>query len=643
MFSRISINQQLFLLVLVPVLGLMFFSFPRVMDQIENREIIADVMLKLNESEKLSIVIHELQKERGRSAGFLASSDSDIGLVKDQRLLSDSVIAEYKKLVPESKLFMKIEDLRNGVDSRTLSGVEAIGLYTAMINGSLKGFEELIYEIPLSERKNEMLNHYAILDAKENMGRIRATLNGVFTAGKFNERNWALFSSILDSYNSSIAAFKHFDANHAKALEDIENSPNGKDTFTMINIAQKSAMSQEMSVSASEWFSKVTAYIDELKVLEDAHIRSIEKEITSAYDENSKKMWITIFVFITVSIATFILGFIIVHRLVSSIKTFSSTMESMAKDRYLPDQISCTGAPELKTMSGALMLLIAEIREVFMLLDRSSNENLSISSELAVNTNSSSKNLEIGASSTANAVENLININSNFTTITEDMEKLKETAAQTRSYLLEADKSLDQTVTQLSNSVDKERDVSDRLLELTHQADQVKEVLLVISDIADQTNLLALNAAIEAARAGEHGRGFAVVADEVRKLAERTQKSLVETNATVSVIVQSISDLSEQMIENSKDIESLGELSVDVRVKTSRAVEMMIDTSRVIDEVAIDTLTNQKTLTDSMGELETIRNISVDNVKMIEEIAMAADNLKRMNESLKEQAEKFKL
>ncbi len=133
----------------------------------------------------------------------------------------------------------------------------------------------------------------------------------------------------------------------------------------------------------------------------------------------------------------------------------------------------------------------------------------------------------------------------------------------------------------------KEAEIEHRVGELAANIDNVRSVLTVINEIADQTNLLALNAAIEAARAGEHGRGFAVVADEVRKLAERTQKSLAESSATMNMMVQSIMQTAEEIGANAEAMRNLNEANSRVEGQIRSAVEA-IGHSRTISDRTLE-------------------------------------------------------
>jgi methyl-accepting chemotaxis protein len=324
------------------------------------------------------------------------------------------------------------------------------------------------------------------------------------------------------------------------------------------------------------------------------------------------------------------------------VELVSRTNELSSGDGDLTRRLVVNSENEIGQASKGINNFIEKVRDLVVNAKSLSNENSSVSHELSTTSLGVGRNVEKAVNTLEDSTNKTKAITEDITGYINDAKKSKEEIVEANTMLKEAREEIISLTNKVQTSAAAEVELASKLEALSHDTEQVKEILTVIADIADQTNLLALNAAIEAARAGEHGRGFAVVADEVRKLAERTQKSLSEINSTISIIVQSTIDASEQMNKNSKDINELASISTNVEEKIDTTTKIVDSATTSNDKTVKDFESTGAYIEDIKTNMGNVFELTTTNARSVEEIASAAEHLSKMTEELTNKLGEFR-
>ncbi len=542
----------------------------------------------------LSDLVSEVQKERSLAVRkILFNGDLDGKIAKQEKEVH-SKINDLKTLMTKCHLqkhpagFKEIfnkatKDLVEFIDNRKKEGdlYKKLAYYNNLNGTILALIGESVKEMPTTDLLRKLNSYSNFLLLKESADKEAIEILKVIKSGVVDNS----VKSVLSKLNAErISYFKAFDITANNKLKNIYSKKiDGNSVKEIDRIIEKilnfnTVVVEYKNRDNSKEVESIVGDLNRVAFLTDGDKENIEKlddiEVTNTSVKTGKTAYVLMIIAAITSIVTLALSFIKVKSV--SVKTDKNTLNFI-------DSKDLTGRIESRRndeTSEKINKFLSDIQSSVTETKTAARNSSEFTERLAKKIESSSVSEEKINEKIKEIKDVYGNDSYELEAASENIEKTKDDIEKAREELTGAKNIVDELIEKVHTASETESELSVKLEHLSQETEQVKNVLTVISDIADQTNLLALNAAIEAARAGEHGRGFAVVADEVRKLAERTQRSLGEINATINIIVQAIIEASTQMSDNSVMIEELVEV-------TNKVSDRINGTSTIMEEVSV--------------------------------------------------------
>ena len=656
--NRLSILQLTIVGVAILTASLAFLvikDISRSFSMKANAELDIQLISLLDSIEK---VAHNHAVERGLTAGYLGKPSSEAKQKVDAQRIKANEAVDHMLVLMENEwpseihVIDKLRALQGQIGKKTNIrgevdrnfGQNAFVYYSRLNAMALNAANSLMLSVNDPNSKEDLAHALLFAQLKERMGQLRGKANGVLAKQQING---ALKEELATYYNEIQYVSEKLNYSlTGEFKDDFQSVMNSSDTQRIDQIAEE-LLAEDTNFTSlpsnSQWFAMATQQIGQIKGLLDRKWNKIKEEAADKQASEDRMLVANIVIVVLVIVTLIIIYRTLFAILSRQLQKLTDNLNKIADNGDLTIDVSLRSDNELGSISRSVNKTILALKDLISGLDQSIATSSRLSSEL--DTSSSSMLQDAGetqqkAMSIASAIE--------------EMAATSGEIARSSIDTLEASKGLDTLALEAQSANDDIRKAMEQLRDdmqevesnagaMEQQVSEISSILETINTLSDQTNLLALNAAIEAARAGEHGRGFAVVADEVRKLAQGSRESsdkissLLSTLQDASIIVVKGISKNTEAARNSVAVTEVGETTAKQVQQAASNVEQMANSmsaaaeqqSTTASQVAQDILGVQdaasheveiaralKELSDNMQANNAVLQLTMDNFKI---------------------------